>query len=221
MKIIAFIHPEKFFWLLGEPLAKQINYCSYARDEQGERIIFLAEGKNLLYLSKKDIQVYKFDSKKCEESNIVVVPDKLELTYQPTSEFKIIFHTETPKSTLDALRKNKNYRGEIFNQEDKIYNGKISKYQLIVDLVNKGFDKEKFQTIYSDVPEFNYELELKLELLHSCLESTGAGEALKGDISFLSEKEIAIVKFLAKHSDNLSKPYIEQLTELRKALLGS
>jgi len=222
MKIIAFIHPEKFFWLLGEELAKRIKYFTHATDEFGRRKVFLEGGKSLIYLTPKSgAEVGKFDSKKSDESPIVVISDNFELTYNPSTVFKIVFHTETPKKTLDVLRKNINYRGEIFNQEEEYYGGKISNYKLIADLIRSGFENVSFQKMYSDIPEFNYELELKLELLHSCLESTGATQALKGDISFLSDKEKKIIEFLAKHKDNLSKEYIDKLTELRITLLGS
>jgi hypothetical protein len=60
--------------------------------------------------------------------------------------------------------------------------------------------------------------EKKLRLLHDCLHSKSAATV---NTSWLSEKQAAIVAFLAAQTDNVSGTYLEKLEELQKSLLGS
>lgn len=79
------------------------------------------------------------------------------------------------------------------------------------------------------IVRFNSVLETQLNLLHNCLHQDGAKEENnlieknKADNKeqWLTQEQQKIVKYLSEQKDNLHKDYIDNLTALRIALLGS
>jgi len=152
----------------------------------------------------------------CEFNNAlcIILSDNIKnFSFDPVADYKILYHTGTNEDKLTPLRQNSFYKGELKSMEeaDQIY-GAIAK------AIEDGNFFDKFQSFYDQIPNFNYLLEAKLNLLHQCLTPQGTKEAnpdwLQGD---------AQTKFDNLKNTDIEDPfnpdYMKALADLRDELL--
>lgn len=207
-------------------------------DKQMELIIFFTNRNKLGVVgvrfpntlndtNKNQYYLYQFSADRA----VWVVNDQIDDTSMENllntqtrvSSIYFVYHnlpTDAVKTTIKKYCTDNSV--SLIPQNDKHEYGKSKLYHLVGEFCqpNAELKVEFFDDLKS---KFNYdeELEKKLTLLHDCLHHDGAKAALKEGISWLSDKEKAIVETLARQTDNLSKDYIAKLTELRISLLGS
>ncbi|MHB8336980.1 MAG: hypothetical protein ACYDEE_06165 [Ignavibacteriaceae bacterium] len=214
-QLVVFIKPQKFASLFKD-VNKTINGYSIAGEE---RILYLDDNKKIVLIKNDKAQIKQWDEKEVNDSECIIIPDELpNFNYTPNVEFKILYHTNTPPEKLNSLRVSSNYKGELKSLEEGTIDYKKTPYLELAESLENGNILKMIKSVYDNIPEFNYLLEAKLNLLHQCLTPQGAKAAnpdwLQGD---------AITKFNALKNiggdDPFSKEYIDALTVLRDELL--
>jgi hypothetical protein len=213
--IIAFIDPHKFNSLLNEK-AKEIGF--YAYGEEGQHI-YLGENKWVVIVDQQGTATVlkSIDGNSMSQASIILVPDALKLNYIPEFPFKILIHSITKDSYphhFEHLKKSTNCKACYQDMEhpDTIY-GKIANFIMQDSNIT-------YQEIWDAIPEFDFELEAKLELLHNCLHHESIPDQLsplltnyQGD--FNTFKRSVLNKTL------FDEDYVKALRIFRIALLGS
>ena len=225
-QIIVFINHEKFYFLLNKQPALDRKYSKKTKDGD---IINLQGGKHIFYVRDKFFKQGRYNDEEAQAATYLLVPDNLKFEYTPNPQlnFKVLYHSETRKFYSHQYKRLKvlpNFKGSIEQPEEEFLpkdestpEKEYTIYGIIAEQIKIG-ENIDINQVWKKIPEFNFTLEARLNLLHNCLTPSGAANSEK---LFLDDKQMTIVESLAKQKDNFSEDYLRNLTELRRLLLDS
>ncbi len=201
--LVMFIDFEKFSYLFKGDVRNVIPSYDEINNE-----------KVICFVNNTVKAVAILDDNELGRAFCIILSDNItNFPFKPVVDFKILYHTGTNEEKLTPFRQNSFYKGELKSMEesDQIY-GAIAK------AIEDGNFLKNFQSFYDQIPNFNYLLEAKLNLLHQCLTPQGVKEAnpdwLQGDvqIKFDNLKNIDV-------EDPFNPDYMKALADLRDELL--
>jgi hypothetical protein len=173
--LFIFIKPDKFSGLIKDEEIQRnwFKSANDADDEEEQGVDYIRN--EVIYVSRDSTKNKGlFDAAEIENACGVFISDEHERieNYSPMREFKILHHTaDEPQNLQNELKNHKFYRGwEEKAEESETYYGDLARAFIDGNLA------ETIKEIYEQIPDFNRELEDKLELLHNCLLPKKLGE---------------------------------------------